>query len=279
MLWTPQNEWNLIIPSAAAARPGTAYGTLVTPVQNAYGSYASLIAGASVTHDVYEIWINVNSVGVSTVARDCIVTIGEDPAGGTTFADTILHLLASCAAGYNTQAGGIWYRFPYFIKAGTSIGAKASVNAVDLTAINVQVVLMCQPTRPDLIRAGSFIQTFGAVTASSCGTTVTPGGAAEGAYVELGTLDKALWFWEVGLGTNDSTMSSAAIHADLAVGDATNKRIAIQDALWMVTSSETMGKADSGACRMAASGEKVYGRCQSSVAADSAVSMTAYGVG
>ena len=48
--------------------------------------------------------------------------------------------------------------------------------------------LFGKPTRPELLRVGTKVQTYGAVTASTSGTAITPGTNAMGAYTaSLGT--------------------------------------------------------------------------------------------
>ena len=116
------NEFGLIIASASGA-PGASIGASVTPGNNTYGSYSSIMSGATVTDDVYGLWIIVNTGFVSGSARDIIITIGLDPAGGTSFSDWITDLAGSCASNYGgaTSAGGVKYFFPLFIKAGTAV--------------------------------------------------------------------------------------------------------------------------------------------------------------
>ena len=287
MFRPPVNSFLLQIPSVAdGTRPAAAWGTSVTPGTNTYGSYASVLAGASVTQDVYGILINLNSFATSASARDALVKIGLDASGGSSFTDFISHLLASCASTYlgsgiTTGMGGVWYYFPVFIKAGTSIGACASVNNGTVGTGRVAVTLMCQPSRPDLIRVGSFVRTFGEDTANSRGTLVTQGTVAEGAYTQLGSaLAEPLWFFEHGCGCNNATMASGIFHQDIAIGDASNKRIALLNKVISATASETIAKQEvlDGFCR-GAIGDLVYGRSQSSAAADANVSMMAYGVG
>src|SRR5687767_5995180 len=80
------NSFQLVITSIAdGTQPAANMGTSVTPGNNTYGSYASVIAGASVTDDAYGIEICFNSGYVDSTARDGIATIGFDPAGGTSF--------------------------------------------------------------------------------------------------------------------------------------------------------------------------------------------------
>lgn len=278
------NDFNLVISSVAdGTRPAAARGTSVTPGNNTYGSYASLIAGASVTDDIFEIWININSVQVTNTAKDCLVTIGVDPAGGTSFSDKISHLLGSCAGPFNASvsgAGGVWYRFPLFIKAGSSIGAKASVNNATVGTASIHVILFGQPSHPELLRYGTVVRTFGENTAASRGTLVTPGTTSDGSYVQLGSaLAEPLWYWEWGFGTNDNDMQAAVLDVDVAIGDASNKRRIIPNGWVSTTTAEGIVKPAQGRFAKGAVGDLVYGRAQSSQSADVEPSLIAYGLG
>lgn len=284
-MYLPPNEFALVIPSIAdGTRPAAAYGTSVTAGNNVYGSYSSLIAGASLTHDAYGIWVNINSNDVATAARDALLTVGLDAAGGTSFTDFISHLLCSDAGPYYANsaggAGGASYYFPVFIKAGTSIGAKASLNNVVGMSFRAHCVLFCKPTRPDAIKVGTFVQSFGATTASSSGTAVTAGTASEGAWTEIGTLDKTIWGWEYGVGCNDAVVNNNAQHTDISLGDATNKKIVTLNAFAATDTNERIAKPPAFMPGIGVSGDKVYARAQVGPnAAQSTLSICAYGVG
>jgi hypothetical protein len=277
------NEWGSIIQANGSdTRPSTAdYGAAVTPGNNVYGSYAGIGAPSS---DAYEVWISIHNGFVSAAARDILVTIGTDPTGGVSYSPWAEHLLGSCASPYGTSAmpGGVWYRFPVFVKSGTSFAAKASVNNATVGTVAVNIIWFCQPSRPDLLRTGSFIRTFGADTANSRGTLITPGTASKGSYVQLGSaLVEPLWFWEFGMGINDATISGGVHHVDVALGDATTKKLAIANGFVAATNAEAIAKprGAGGVHRQAAVGDLVYGRSQSGGTVDTDVSLIAYGVG
>lgn len=279
LLHRAPNTFGLVIHSTAdGTRPAAATGAAVTPAQNAYGTYVSLIAGASLTYDAYEIEICVNNVGISTVARDCVVSLGIDAAGGTSFT-SVVDLVCGPAAPANVGGGGTFYRFPYFIKAGTSIGVAAAVNSANLTAINAYCRVKCQPSRPDSLLVGTFIDSFGVALASSSGTAVTEGGVSEGAYVQLGSaLTRPCWYWEFGYGTNNAAMAGNAIDVDIAVGSVGAQNIVIPNARVTTLSAEQLSKSYAGVYCTAAIGDLVYGRSQSS-GSNTGASIAAYGVG
>jgi hypothetical protein len=275
------NEYGDVISSVSGA-PGLGPGVTVTPGNNTYGSYVSVLS--AVASDVWGLWILITNGFVSAAARDMIVTIGLDAAGGTSFTDFIVDLLAPCPGQYGTSAavpGGIAYWFPLFIKAGTSIGAKASVNNATVGTVAVGAKCMIKPSRPDLIRVGHYVRTYGSTPASSSGTAVTPGTASEGAWTQLGTVaagDRP-WFWQVGLGINNAAMNSGAWHIDLGIGDASNKRTPIVDQFSSSASTECISANYAGAFAKAVPGDLVYGRAQQSSTLMTGFSMAAYAVG
>lgn len=274
---------------ADGTRAAAAQGAAVTPAQNAYGSYAQVLG--ALAYDAYELEVLINSVGASAEIRDALVTIGFDTAGGSAYGglggiagNEINHLLASAASPYLSSAasGGVVYRFPLRVPAGTSIGAKASVSGTNVSAIRVAVRARCRPTRPDLLWAGRFVRTFGAVPGSSCGTAITPGSTSEGAWVALGLSverDPLRWF-EVGLGVGNAVMTNTVHEVDVAVGSASAKQIVIANAPVVENVTETLSKAAAGAPGYAAIGDAIYVRAQSGPNnAVSGVTAAVYAVG
>jgi hypothetical protein len=242
-----------------------------------------MMSGATLTDDCFELLININNGVVNATARDILVTIGLDAAGGSSFTDFISHLLGSCSANYTaTQPGqtGVWYRFPIFVKAGTSIGAKASVNNATVGTVNCHVVAHCRPENTRGLKYGTFVDTYGANTAASNGTGVTEGQGSEGTYVALSsTLTRPIWGLEFGVGINNSNMAAATRHVDVAIGSASAKKIAILNGVVITGAAETLGKSQSFTPALASIGDIIYGRCQTSSTSDASLSMIAYGVG
>lgn len=278
MLATRTNHFTKILTSVAeGVQPSANRGTAITPGNNVYGSYTEVMSAAAVTDDGWEIWVYIASVAASTAAKDCLVTIGLDWGGGTHI-DFISHLAGSCAQ--SATSGPVVYRFPVRIPAGTSIGAKASVNNATVGTVRVWVELRCAPTRPRFTRCGSFVRTFGAVTANSAGTAITPGTASPGAWVQLGAATvEPLWWWELGYGINDATMTTQLIYADIAFGDATTKHVIIPRCMVITTAAEAISKGQVGREYNVPAGALIYGRSQLQSAADDNNSMIAYAVG
>lgn len=203
------------------ANPATTYGSLVTAgTVNAYGSYTSLIAGSSVTEDCYWIHVVVHSGAASASARNAILNLALDPAGGTSFADFLADLVIGDSPA-PTAPGLKSYVFPYFIKAGSSIGARIK-SSVASSTLRVSVRLYGQPTNPLACPIGATYEAFASFSASN-GSSFTPGNAADGTWVSLGTTTKPLWWWQVGYQIDNGTITAEYTYIEVAFGDSTNK--------------------------------------------------------
>jgi hypothetical protein len=284
------SEFQTVITSVADGTiPSATYGTAVTcGVTNAYGSYASVLSGASLTSDAYGIEIFIHTCYQSSTDRGHLATVGFDPAGGTSFGglggvtgNEIKDLLCNAAGPWYASVGQSAHRFyfPLLIESGTSIGIKGQTSAATAGTMRVFVKLYCKPSRRAAVRAGSFVRTFGANTTTTTGTAVTQGTASEGAWTEIGTAADKLWYLETGIAARSATLANEMSHSDVGVGDASNKRTVLQDLAMYTTTSETTTKlGNTGAFVNIASGDKIYGRSQASVA-QPGFAMTAYGVG
>lgn len=287
MLWTPSSEFQLIISNVAdGSQPDfNNLGTTITAAGsiNTKGSYTELIGGASVTHDVYAIDIIISQFGVGATASGVLIDIGVDAANGGSYTALINNLMgANAGVAANTENGPLAYHFPLRINAGTQIGARCQSNTAS-QAGQIWINLYCKPKRPELVRCGSFVTTFGADTATSLGTAVTPGTVAEGTYVDLAGGDTTVphWFWQYGIGCNDTTMSNSTLFVDIGVGDGSSKHLVIKNNLVMTTTSEVVCKWPTlpQGYYDAPAGVRVYGRAQLGGTLDSNYHMAAYAVG
>jgi hypothetical protein len=268
--------------NVVGVRPASAYGLSLTPGNNSYPAYVSLLTGGNIANDCYFVVVNINSVGVSAAARDLLVTLGKDDSGGTTYVDWIPHLLGSHANGF-IMGGGIWYAFPLFVPAGAQIAAKASVNNATVGTARICIWLFGLPTAPEMMRWGTYVDAIGANTAASNGTTVTSGTTGEGSWTSLGTESREHWWWQLGMGMNDATLTGLSYFADLSHGDGSNKHIIFEDLHIANTSAELVSFSPEiilpNYYAPTNGAETIYGRLQCSSTADSGLSLAAYGVG
>lgn len=271
------NEFQLRIASATNAAVGTSF----TPGNNTYGTYVQLLAGAAVTEDAFGIAINVNTLFVTTQGRDALVKIGIDPSGGSSPIDVIPDLLVSAAANFVGGVRGINYYFPIFIKAGSSVWISGSVNNATVGTGNAIATLFCRPSRPELVRAGSFVRAFGINRATSSGTAITPVNGSKSAYVQLGSaLAEPLWWWCGGIGVNSNNMNNNAFQFDWALGSSTTTNRAIIVDQWCGANLNELLSWDSwGVPALGAVGDLVFSRAACGGTVFAGFSVGAYGVG
>ncbi len=278
MLWTPQNRWEKQESSVSA--PAGALGTSLTPGNNTKGTWAQLIS--STTNDSYGVIVHINSGFTAAAARSMLVDIGT----GAAASEVVLIPDLLCEGADATERGAVTFFFPLFIPASTRIAARASVNNATVGTIRANVTLLQKPSRPELIRFGTFVRAFGVTAATSKGTTVTPGASgAEGSWTQVGSATaEDLWFWQAAFGYDDSTQTSQPHFLDLAHGDGTTKRIIYENCIVGKNSSEGTFKDSTmqilrGYCEVP-SGQNIYMRMSlSSATTDTSPNGIAYGVG
>lgn len=263
------------------ATPSNAPGTTVTPGNNTFGSYVSILAPAALTEDCYGLWIHLGNNSTSAAIRDMLWNVGIDRTGGTTYTTLIPNLVCAGAGTAAAQPGVVYY-FPIFIPSGSQLAAQSSVNNATAGAPKMWVRAFGKPSRAELPRYGHFVRSFGEVAASSRGTLVVPGNSgAEGSWTQLGSATgDDLWWWQIGMGLADTTATQQAYFADLSVGTTTEKRLVIQDEMWMETTAEVQAQVHGwNYYHEVPSGANVYGRASAQSTSDADFSMVAYGVG
>lgn len=276
----PNFEWRLCSVPDGTQPGGLSFGTSIVPNLNTYGSYTEVINGTLVTNDVFGIHIWINSNNVNGEARDSIMTIGIDEAGGTSYTDKISHLLCSCASDVR-DGGGVHYYFPLFIKAGSSIAAKASANYTTTQSdMNVAITLFGKPQNPEAVKVGNKVITYGIDTATSSGTPIAAGTVSDGSWTQIATTTSDHWFWQWGYGENDTAMGTNVAFVDIAAGDATNKKIVLSNHVVFTSSSERASKPlmVHDAYVETKSGDIMYGKMHITGSGDDNKSIAVYGV-
>lgn len=259
-------------------RPGGAIGTSVTPGNNTKGSWVQLLSGLA--YEAIDVEVQINSGSSSAAARDILVDIGYDPAGGTSYSVLIPDLLGSCAGGL-ADLGPCVYHFPLKIPAGATVAARASINNGTVGTVRVIINVKGRPAHPTLHKVGTYVVAVGITSGSSSGTAITPGTTSDGSWTSLGSPSKPAWHWQLGFGVSDSTMSALCYYGDLSVGDGTNYSLIIKDMLWRTDGSERSSfyNPSSGCEKYVGTGGTLYARIQCSGTADAGISAAAYGVG
>lgn len=223
------------------ANPASTIGTSVVPgATNAEGSFTQIASSANIAADCYWIYLQIHTGATSAAAKNHLLDIGVDPAGGTSYTAVISNLQVGAAPAL-TVAGAREFVFPFFIKSGSSVAVRIQGSNGTAGTVRVAARFYGRPTRPEAVPVGTFSETLGTVTNSS-GQSFTPGNAADGTWVDLGTTTNAMWWWQVGYGIDNATITAEYTYIEVAWGDASNKISMFKD-MHGGTTGETCGLA------------------------------------
>ena len=290
MLWTPGAHFTWSVDNFGTTYSDAGIGVSSPNTSaNTKGANTQMLVG--IAHDCWGIAVGFAGNNASATIHRSLVDLLIDPAAGiggngSAWSVVAANLYAPYAS---LGCGGYWYYFPLFLKAGTAIGT-ANAALVAGKAIRVMVKVFGEPTRPELCRVGSKIQTFGAVTGSTTGTAITPGTNAMGsATASLGTSSFNQWWWQGAIGYNDTTIgggtstSEATLLDVLASNDAgTTKVVCAENILANFSATEQGGKAMFGSrlpVRDVPAGANIYMRGASTIAPNTSPTCIAYGMG
>jgi hypothetical protein len=274
------NEWALPIPSATSA----ANGVTVTPGNNAYGSYVTLIAAQTSASFAFD--LNVNTFSVSGQARDGLARLAFDPAGGTSFAGNEFwsDILISCAGPISGNSLGVSYLgVPVMVPAGWSVGISMSVNNATVGTGAAKITLYGGPSHPELMpRSGTFVRTFGASLASSSGTAITPNSAGgKSAWVQCGAAAaEPLFAMALGVGCNNATMSNNSTAFNKSRGSSTTVNMQVGgDVDVSSNTSEALSWKSSFELAVINAGDLMFARAGGPAAFNTGASVAIYAVG
>lgn len=280
------NSFRTTYSNITGLRPSvTNWGTSITPGNNTKGTATGL--GVTCTKACYGILVGFMNSTSSGNVRNGIADIVMDPAGGTTYTTTLLPNLISGPAGFigGASPGGFWYYFPIYIPADATLACQASVNNATVGTVACAVVAFADPVHPENLLYGHRCEAIGAVTASSQGTSVTPGTTSDGTWTSLGSSTQNNLYFTAGVTINNGTITAMHYTADLSAdNDTTTPHFLARDISVNCTSLEQMSFNALGAGvghshEPVVSGTTIYGRMQASGTAVTGITMIAYGVG
>lgn len=279
MLYNDVNEFNWTTDNFGATFSEAGFGTqLTTGAANTKGAAVELLA--AVAEDVYGIAITFGAGATSGAARQFMADLLVDEAGGSSYSVRIANLMVDAP---NFNLTGYQYYFPLFIKSGSSIGVQAQCQAATQT-MRCGVKVFGKPSHPHLISVGTRVETFGADTATTTGTGITPGTNALGSYTaSVGTTTNNNWWWQMGYVVTDTSIVSANYHFDVKAGDGSNDKICMDGVLATGTGSEQMSKSSLGyglPIRRIVAGSNVYVRSAAiNTTPDTGLSVCVYALG
>lgn len=266
------------------SNPGTNPGTSVTPgASNGEGSWTQIASSGNIAQDCYWLFLYINGGNTSGSAKNHLIDIGVDPAGGSSYTAVISNLVCGCSTGPNSGQGNREFTFPLFIKAGSSVAVRIQGSASTAGTVRVAATFYGHPTKPEAVPVGTFSQTFGSITNSN-GASFTPGNAGDGSWVDLGSVTQPLWWFQMGYQIDNATITGEYTYIDVAWGDASNKHLMFR-VMHCGNTGETCGLAGQtqlaypAAYNPVPAGSNIYirGRCNNSP--DSGYNATVVGIG
>ena len=189
-------------------------GTTITPVSGSKGSFISV--GSTLTDDCYGLHLLLRAVSITNQDNTWLIDLGVDPAGGTSFNVKINNLLfeGGVQPGSVNDPWDLEFFFPLFIKAGSSIGARAQIKGATANTFGLVWRAIQKPDHPELWRTGTFVDTYGADTVNTRGTTLTngsPDNTTYGAWTSLGSISRDAWWLQGSCGQSGPGSNNSAI--------------------------------------------------------------------
>jgi hypothetical protein len=218
--------------------PSATPGTSVTPgASNAEGTYTQLVSTFGMECSGFMLFFS----GGATSANDKsqLADIGIDPAGGSSYTTIISNIVMGASAPVTATGGGQRFFFPLRVPNGASMACRIQGSNATAGTVRVAVRGYGETTHRWMLPIGQYVETLGTITNSS-GVTFTPGNAANGTWVSLGTTSKDLWWWQLAYQVSGGTITAEYCWVDLGYG-ASGSQVAIQRRYNGGTTGETCG--------------------------------------
>lgn len=222
MLYVPKQSYQSFTYDNWGANPSATIGTSVTPgTSSAEGSWTQVASSGNIAQDVYGFYLKIFAGATSGASKLHVLDIGVDPAGGTSYSAVITDLVCGDSPSL-TVAGNREHYFPFFIKAGSSVAVRISGSNATPGTVRVAMRFYGVLSNQMQFPAGTYSESYGVT--GTAGTSITPGNAADGSWVSLGTTSNPIWWWQLGYQIDNTTITAEYTYLTLAVGDASNKK-------------------------------------------------------
>ena len=205
----------------ASGIPGT---SVVPGASNVEGSWTQVASAANIAQDCYAFLLRVSDGFTSAAQKDHLLDIGVDQAGGTSYTAVISNIVCGASGGIGSESVGLEFAFPLCIKAGSSVAVRIQGSNATAGTVMVGIRFYGQPDHPENVPVSQYSETLGTIT-NSQGVSFTPGNAADGTWVSLGTTTLAMWWWQIGYQVSNSVITTERTYIEIAYGDATNKHL------------------------------------------------------
>lgn len=289
MLWVPGTDFGWQVDNFGSTYTDTGIGINSPGHANANTKGANTQMLAGIAEDCYGILIGFSGRSTSGAAVRCLTDLLIDPdagigGAGSAWSVIIANLYANAPTLGVAGAIGQWYYFPLYLKAGTAIGTAHQDLVAGTMPLRVMIRVFGKPKRPDMVKCGTKVQTLGAVVGSTNGTAVTPGSSAMGSWsASLGQISGDKWWWQLGIGSNDTSMTARSYLFDIGA-NATNKILCAQGIPYnVVGTAEQAGMGAMGFIppyKEISNGQDVYVRGASvGGSPDSSMTATVYALG
>ena len=220
--------------------PSSTPGTSVVPgTSNAEGSWTQIASSANISQDIFGFLLSVHNGNSNATAKNHLLDVGVDPAGGTSYTAVISNIVCGSTGNVVDQKFGAEFLFPLFIPSGSSVAVRVQGSHTVAGTVRVCAKFYGSLGRQEETPLGQFSETIGTITNSN-GVSFTPGNAADGTWVSLGTTAKAMWWWQLAYQIDNGTVTAEQTYIELAHGDATNKH-SIITLFHEGNSAETLG--------------------------------------
>ena len=183
-LMNPHNHMTYAVTNGSVGKAvGTQAGTLITSgAANTAGTWTQVHAGLTYACDITQVCINAVETSadvISATTLNCYIDIGIGPDSGNV--TTIIEKLGASQA----QGLGVLYWLPIRFPPDTPIWARHQNTAASAKA-GVQISFQGGNMNPGQFPSFTGMVALGAVTASTTGTSITPGASgAEGAWAQI----------------------------------------------------------------------------------------------
>lgn len=237
--------WNYAATNLSGTPKQTTPGTTFTAGNtNTPGTAVTLLSALS--QDIQLLSIGFQGVTLSTADCNALADLLVDPAGGTSWSAKI----SSIPCGYsplNTGAlcASLWYHFPIYIKAGTSIGLRAATaHTADITTGVCIINTYGSPSSPDMWWCGENVETLGANTSTSKGTDLTSPGVsnANGSWTSIGTSTYRYGSVQLGVGGVSTNAATNGIGYNTFMGYGSTKLVGTSPHYSCSSSNEALAR-------------------------------------
>lgn len=255
-----------------SGRPSGSWGATVTAgTAHVLGTKVELTSGTTYEADLVE--VHIYATRQSAVNHDGLVNIYIGAGGAEQ--PLFPNLLAGWAPEATVLSGGGWrYIFPVHIPRGSRLSADfQSVVASDTGAITIELY-----GGGGIGWSGAGVETLGAITGSSRGTTVTPGTTSEGTFTTIATSTKPYKAVLARLmGNSDTSLTGGTMAIDVGIGGTV---LAGLENFWIHNDSVEFQYAHEMVprFRQVPSGSALQARLQSNTTDSEAKSVAIYGV-